>query len=302
MLFDEGQDFLHKGIFNEDAMSLDSKESGESGEVLTGTLVDIDDDNTEISRRHSVPLPIPIIIRPKSDDDDDTDSASIISSSSGSSGNKLWDIIHSDEGRNEEPIPPVPPPRKKHKPKQQENSAVGQLIDLHSDPPTAHKQQSLTTKEGSDSPLNDFTSGIAESLVNLSKRYSDPLVANTVSSTGQDLFDCVDSDTNKMTFIPEDQPSNDPWKPLDSSPNLSAPSQTQRAPPPPKPQPYIGTGPKLFMEVYAKQPGAILTPNVTSENESSEPKSQDPLADIFGNGGLHAYAFQKDDSKDISTS
>ena len=300
--------FLQTGVFNEDALSLDSKESAESGDVLTGTLIDFDDESDH-HRRPSIP--VPIIIRPTSDDDE-TDSASIISSSSGSSGNKMWDVI-TDVPESE---PPIPPPRSRKKLRAPE---VGQLIDIHSELPKApHEHLLRERQQGSESPLNDFTSAIAEDLVNLSKRYSDPLVASTVSNTGHDLFNSVDtrhppSDRNisvpslpvsgpgKMATIVEanQPPTNDPWKPLDS-PDLHTPKNTSgrtRAPPPPKPQPYIGTGPKVFMELYEKQPGAILTPDVTSEvDDTQRRKSDDPLADIFGNGGLHAYAFQQNTS------
>ena len=303
LAFDDGSLFLHSGgtLFNDDATSLDSKESAESGEVITGRLIDFDEVSSEMSRRHSIPVPI-TIIRPTSDDDE-TDSASIISSSSSSSGTKSWDI--DDIIRNDRP---VPPPRRKHQIKQ-ENLAVGvgQLIDISSEPTKQDGRQlsGINREQGSESPLNDFTSGIAEGLYNLSKRYSDPLVASTVSNTGNDLFNSVDSryftsnnsistaslpgnNSEKMASIPE-RPTNDPWKPVDVSPNLS----NRTRPPPPKPQPYIGTGPKIFMDTNAKQPGAILTPHVPSQTQTS---SQDPLADIFGNGGLHAYAFQQDSS------
>ena len=297
---------MSHGIFNDDALSLDSKESVESGEVLTGNLIDIDDD-TLLNRRHSIP--VPIIIRPTSDDDE-TDSASIISSSSGSSSNKLWDVIPSDDVHESTPLPIAPPrSRKKSKPVS-DCTAIGNLIDIHSEQPkptinSAHML--LNRDQGNESPLSDFTSGIAEGLVNLSKRYSDPLVANTVSNTGQDLFNTVDttqihiphpsstgslpvlsnsSEERMSTIFEASHPTNDPWKPVDNSPNLSSKGGRSRGPPPKPPLPYIGTGPKLFT-------GPILTPTA-SQNDTQE--SQDPLANIFGNGGLHAYAFQQNNS------
>ncbi len=303
-LFDDNSIFGIANIFNEDAASLDSKESAESGEVMTGTLIDFDDVHvaSAMNRRNSIPVPI-TIIRPMSDDDDETETDSIVSSTSGSSGTKSWDV---DDLRNEEPHPPVPPPRRKHQNKQ-ENSATGQLIDIsstESSNPNGHQSlNNIREQRGSESPLNDFTSGIAEGLYSLSKRYSDPLVANSVSNTGHDLFNTVNShNTNnasstislpncdRMSTIPEG-PTNDPWKVVDMSPNLSQPR-----PLPPKPQPYTGTGPTLFLSSNTKQPGAVLIPTVPSTETS--PSKQDPLADIFGNGGLHGYAFQQNSSND----
>lgn len=311
MMDDEG----FGGVFN-DAASLDSKESEESSEgVITATLINLEDDDSE---RRSIPYPI--IIRPTSDDDDETDSASIISSSSGSSGNKMCDVSPADEDvhvQNEKPRDlsvPVPPPRRKHQMKQQhESAAVGTLIDLNSDSSTSQPAAGTNNKddEGSLSSLNDFTSGIAETLVKISKRCSDPMVANTVSHMGQDLFNCVDNNAtnpSKMTPVMEkpndpwtpDKPNdpwkpekpNDPWKPVEMSPNLS----TNTRPAPPKPQPYIGTGYKLFMET--SQPGVVMAPNVTNTSRDNPSLSSDPLANIFGNGGLHGYAFEQKNDND----
>ncbi len=308
MMYEEGGlPFMPHGIFNDDALSLDSKESVESGDVLTGNLIDIDDD-TLVNRRHSIP--VPIIIRPRlTSDDDETDSASIISSSSGSSSNKLWDASPSDDVHESVPAPIAPPRSRKRSKPVSDSTAIGNLIDISEPPkPTINSAHVLLNRDQeSESPLSDFTSGIAEGLVNLSKRYSDPLVANTVSNTGQDLFNTVD--TNQMhvphaastvslpvtsnsseermsTIFEASHPTNDPWKPVDNSPNLSSKGGRSRGPPPKPPQPYIGTGPKLFT-------GPVLTPTA-SHNDTQ--KSQDPLANIFGNGGLHAYAFQQNNS------
>ena len=299
--------FLGGGIFNEDATSIDSKESSDSA---TGILVDIQDDmHTE--RR---PIPIPMIIRPStSDDEDETDSASIISSSSGSSGgNKTWDAIQNDDdmhGDDQHQLPVAPPRRRRQvKTPDSGGAVVGQLIDIHSDPQPPVKPDSIQpdsvpqtvphpftrdSHRGSDSPLDGFASEIAESLGNLSKRYSDPLVASTVSNTSHDLFNLIperDEEQPPTNDPWKPIPPNDPWKHVEISPNL----KTKVRPPPPKPQPYIGTGPQLFMDTNAKQPGQILIPTnaASSETGTTQPpsfSSQDPLADIFGNGGLHAY-------------
>lgn len=296
------EDEEFRGIFN-DAASIDSKESGESidDEVLTAMLINFEDD-PEMARKHSIHRPMVIRPRDDDDDDDDTDTDSLVSSSSGNSGNKMSDIISPTEEEDKVtdiPPMPIPPPRRKKK-VSQEPVAVGTLIDLTPDSSNSHSPSVGTggsannskDNEGSFSSLDDFTSGIAETLVNISKRCSDPMVASTVSHMGRDLFNSVDNDpsTVQPPLPPVLEKRNNPWEHIETSPNLRRPAAA-----PPKPQPYIGTGYKHFMETR-QQPGTILTPNVESAKDSSHSSSSDPLANIFGNGGLHAYALKRETS------
>ena len=252
----DGVSFLRGGMLNEDTLSLDSKESAGSGEVITGNLIDIDDENDIMRSRPS--MPVPMIIRSISDDDE-TDSASIVSSNSSDSANVWNDHQLKKNGIRDREVassspPPIAPPRRNRKVIRTPEPSPVSLIDLDTEIPKSHDLQHPLNREGtgSESPLNDFTSSIAEQLVNNSKRLSDPLFANTMSNTGLDLIKTLDSSSHnysspnlpsmanskgevrEMTSIPEvDQPSNDPWKPLDSSPNLSESNSPSRLRKPP---------------------------------------------------------------------
>ena len=320
--------------------SLDSKESVEitSADVVTGNLIDIEDDIDNLN--------IPVIIRPLSDEGD-TDSASIISSSSSGSipiTTNTWDVMKTEN--LDSPPPPIPPPRRKHVKTPDPN---GPLIDTNTTPEYPNDSTStlapnttvlsslpkhmnststlpnsesigyrpdlLDRNHGTQSPFDDFSSSIGEALIDTSRRFSDPRLADTMSNTGHDLFkdvDCTltshsssvpslhlnssvggDQGLTGMPSIPENTQTNDPWKPFVTSNFNVGGTSPQLRKPPPKPRPYSGGGIKLFSELNASKPGAIMTPTpAPSSGSNNSSISPDPLANIFGSGGLHGYAMQ----------
>ena len=258
--------------------SLSSKDSVEvtSSEVLTGNLVDIGPyPAQELNVLESSQTVV--------SDEGDTESDSIISSSSGTGSPTLGSPWPSS------PPPPIPPPRKKRMETQAEPSR-----DIPTNDPFVplsavnHSLMSFqTTRQDRASPLDDFSSSIAELLIN-----TDPNVANALSTTKNDscqatsqgntyslppnittLASTTSSSTPNFSTamplgdlrqcapsasLPASSAANDPWKPI--SPSRSAVLNKPRVPPA-RPKPYSGAGTKSF----------------------------DPLGDIFGAGGMHGY-------------
>lgn len=308
----------HQQSIEEESNSIDSKDSIE---VVTGQLVDLG----EITER----MPTPVIIRPSMSDEGETDSASIISSSSGSSGsipNSLhWEVLRNENTESPAP-PPIPPPRKKRNP----TEAVRYVADSNQTTFPQIPKGDVFELDSRSSPLDDFSSSIADALIDTSRRLSDPGAASTLSSTGKDIYltlkdaqftnnasssslpvihlstdgmattNSTTTDVRHMPTIPE---QNDPWQPIsttssgDSNPFKPGGSNVRK--PPLKPQPYSGSGFKFFEETFAANPGAILTPLQVSKVDTNPSKtSPDPLADIFGPNGLQGYASIKTKNQD----
>ena len=329
--------------------SLDSKESVEitSADVVTGNLIDIEDDIGSLT--------IPVIIRPLSDEGDTDSASIISSSSSGSIPitTNTWDVMKTEN--EDPPPPPIPPPRRKHvktpdptgplidtntTPDYPNDSTSSTLPPTSTLPPNTtslsspslpkhmnststlpnsesigYRPDLLDRNHGTQSPFDDFSSSIGEALIDTSRRFSDPRLADTMSNTGHDLFkdvDCTltshsssvpslhlnssvgrDQGLTGMPSIPENTQTNDPWKPFVTSNFNVGGTSPQLRKPPPKPRPYSGGGIKLFSEMNASKPGAIMTPTPPPSSGSNNSSiSPDPLANIFGSGGLHGYAMQ----------
>ena len=305
-------------INEDESNSIDSKESIE---VVTGQLVDLGD----ITDR----MPTPVIIRPSMSDEGETDSASIISSSSGSSGsipnNLHWEVLRNENAESPAP-PPVPPPRKKRNP----TEPVRCVADSNQTSLPQMPKGDVFELESRSSPLDDFSSSIADALIDTSRRLSDPGAANTLSNTGKDIYltlkdahftnnasssslpgilfstdgaATTNSNTTDQRHMPTIPEQNDPWKPISSTSlvdsNPFKPGGSNVRKPPLKPQPYSGSGFKFFEETFAANPGAILTPVQVSKVDTNPSKtSPDPLADIFGPNGLQGYASTKTKNQD----
>ena len=283
--------------------SLSSKESVEA--VVTGQLVDISDESSHLDR---VPTPA----AKQNSDEGDTDSASIISSSSSSSGSFSglhMDVIKNDSFVMESTSPPVAPPRRKKQ--------AGRTLSSKNGTASSLPQIEMHELGSRNSPVSDFGSSIADTLIDHSRRCSNPISADLMSTTGEELYrqlkdvpftnstsmpvmtpqnnnttdmstSSIAMDMRHLDSIKEgvvDLNQNDPWKPINSS---KSPGGVRKAPPI-KPQPYSGSGFKFFENSYT-----ILTPvdvsNVSSKD--TPPPPSDPLADIFGKDGLHGYAMK----------
>ena len=125
------------------------------------------------------------------DDDKDHSGSESIASTTSSSGaiSQEWEKFDDDENR-----PPLPPPRSELKhlfSGESKNSALSPI-----EAPPMEGLNPFESNMGRTSPIDGFSSSIAQSLFDSSKRRSDPFAASTLATMSMDIFKTVTEATD----------------------------------------------------------------------------------------------------------